>query len=138
MIVRALTPLGDWTFGKGIQDYKSGNDAVAQSIQTKLLFFLNDCFFATNRGIDWFNLLGGKNQALLNLQVSATILNAPGVLNMLQLSINLINLTRALTIVYSVNTIYTGTNVVVPGQVSFLLTQDGSFLVTEDGGRIIV
>lgn len=138
MIVRALDVDGDFTFGKGIQDYKSANAAVAQSIQTKLLFFLNDCFFATNRGIDWFNLLGGKNQALLNLQVSATILNAPGVLTMIQLSINLMNSTRALTIAYSVNTIYTGTSVVVPGQVSFLLTEDGAFLTTEDGGRIIL
>lgn len=138
MIVRALNSSNDWTFGQGLQNYKSGNLAVQQEIQTNVLFFLNDCFFALNKGIDWFNLLGGKNQALLNLQVTSAILNSPGVLNLLQLSINLIHETRALTIEYTVNTIYTGTAQTVAGTVEYLITQGGEFIDTEDGDRIII
>lgn len=138
MIVRAITAENDWTFGKGIQNYKSANNAVAQSIQTKLIFFLNDCFFAANLGIDWFNLLGGKNQQLLNLQVSTTIANAPGVLNFIESSFTLDNATRMLTITYSVNTIYTGTTVVVTNTAEFLLTEGGDILTTEDGDQIQV
>lgn len=105
MIVRAIDTLGDWEFGTGLNDYKSNINAVEQNIQTNLLLFFGDCFFATNVGIDWFNLLGGKNQLAINLAVNAAILNTPGVTSILQTNINL-NELRVLTIQYNVQTVY--------------------------------
>ena len=110
MIIRALDSNGDWTYGKGQNNYKSGNAAVAEDIQTRLASFLGDCFFDTGAGIDWFNLLGGKDQLALNLAVSAVILNTENVTGILQLSINLVRATRAITIQYDVQTTYSQTS----------------------------
>lgn len=108
MIVRALAGSGDWTFGKGLNDYKSGNAAVAQTIQTRLLSFLGDCFFDQGAGINWFQFLGSKNQIGLNLAVSAVILNTENVISLVQLSINL-NSQRQCSISYTVQTTYSTT-----------------------------
>ncbi len=105
MIVRALDTNGDWLFGKGRNDYKSNQDAIAQNIQTRLLSFLGDCFFDTAAGIDWFNFLGGKNQTALNLAINAVILNTDNVTGMLQTSVNL-STSRVFTVQYRVQTTY--------------------------------
>jgi hypothetical protein len=106
MIIRALDSNGDWTYGKGKNNYNSGNSAVAEDIQTRLSSFLGDCFFDTGAGIDWFNLLGGKDQLALNLAVSAVILNTSNVTGLLQLSIVLNRQSRAIVIQYKVQTTY--------------------------------
>lgn len=108
MIVRLIDSSGDWLFGKGQNDYLSANAAVAQNIKTRLLSFLGNCFFDTSAGIDWFNLLGTKNQLSINLAVSATILNTANVTGILQLSVNLTT-TRVFTISYRVQTTYSVT-----------------------------
>ena len=105
MRVRSLDVNGDWTFGKGSNNYKRNNDAVAQLISTRLKSFLGDCFFATNDGIDWFNLLGSKNKVAIDLAVSAIILKTPDVLGLNQLSTNL-DSNRNYTIQYTVTTTY--------------------------------
>lgn len=105
MIVRALSSTGDWTFGKGLNDYKSANAAVAQTIQTRLNSFLNNCFFDANAGIDWFTLLGGKDTLSLNLAVTAMILNTANVISLNQLYITL-DTNRKVTISYTVQTTY--------------------------------
>lgn len=105
MICRAIDINGDWLFGKGKNDYKQRNDAIAQDIQTRLQSFLGDCFFDTASGIDWFNLLGSKNQIALNLAISAVLLNTPDVTGILQLSVFL-DVNRLLTVQYRVQTVY--------------------------------
>ena len=104
LIVRALDSVGDWTFGKGQNDYKSNIDAVTQNISTRLKSFLGDCFFATTAGIDWFNFLGGKDQIALNLAINATILNTTNVTGILQTSINLDEVTRVFSVAYNAQT----------------------------------
>lgn len=139
-IVRALDASHDWTFGKGRNNYLRNNAAIVQAIDTNLLSFLGDCFFAIGFGIDWFNLLGSKEQLALNLAVSAQILNTPGVTALLQLSIDR-NAARALTIQYVVTTIYTGVqavNATIEGTTNFLLTQGGDVITTQDGDPITV
>lgn len=79
MRIRTLTPTGDWTFGKGRNNYKDGREATAQDIQTRLKSFLGDCFFNLDAGVDWFRLNGGKGDIELKLQISATILNTQNV-----------------------------------------------------------
>jgi hypothetical protein len=133
MRVRALDQAGDWLFGKGQQDYLVGLPAIEQNIQTRILFVLNDCFFAMAQGIDWFNLLGGKNQLALNLAVSTTILNTDLVTGLVQLSV-VLDATRKLTISYVVNTALSGqANTTLAGSIDFLVTEAGDFIVDESG-----
>lgn len=112
MRVRALDSFNDWTFGKGQNDYNTGQAAVVEMISTRLLSFLGDCFFDTGAGIDWFGYLGGKDQLALNLAVSATILNTPDengnqlITGIDQLSIVLNHVTRNLSISYQATSIY--------------------------------
>ena len=137
MIVRGLDANGDWMFGKGKNDYKSGNYAVEQSIKTRLQSFLGDCFFATDAGLDWWNLLGSKDITTLTLAVKATIFNTPNVTAIISSSVNL-DRNRKITITYAVKTAYSGQSVesVVRSVSSFLLTEAGEILTTEDGQGI--
>ncbi len=109
MIVRTIDVNGDWLYGKGLNDYKSANLAVSQSIQTRLNCFVGDCFFDAAAGIDWFNLLGGKDQLSLNLAISSVILNTANVTGILQLSVQLDHQKRNLTVQYQVQTTYSVT-----------------------------
>lgn len=104
--VRQIDVNHDWLFGKGQNDYVTGTAAVVQNINTRLSSFLGDCFFDLGAGIDWFNLLGGKDQVTLNLSISAVILNTLNVTGILQLSTAL-SAARVFTVSYKVQTTYT-------------------------------
>jgi hypothetical protein len=140
MSVRALDINGDFTFGQGRNNYLTRNKEVAQNIQTRLRQFLGDCWFSIGSGIDWFNLLGGKNKAAIQLAVSTTIRNTKDVTGVIEVSVNVDN-NRRITISYTVTTIYSGTSAasggIVTGTTSFLLVEDGSILDTEGGDPII-
>lgn len=115
--VRQIDPITrDWYFGKGRNDYLTGNAAVMQNINTRLYSFLGDCFFDTSAGIDWFTHLGGKDQTGLNLAISAVILNTDDVTGLLQLSISL-SPERQLLVQYQVQTTYSR----IPTSSSFTL-----------------
>lgn len=105
MRVRALDNSHDFLYGKGQNDYVTANAAIAQNINTRLSSFLGDCFFDQGAGVDWFNLLGGKDEISINLAVSAVILNTDGVTGIIQTTITL-DATRVLTVAYNVQTIY--------------------------------
>lgn len=106
MRVRAIdNATGDWLFGKGANDYRVNNDAVTQNINTRLNSFLGDCFFDQGAGINWFNLLGAKDQTALNLAISTVILNTPQVVRILQLAVSLSD-KRRMTVTYRVLTSY--------------------------------
>lgn len=139
MIVRALDVNGDWEFGKGQNNYKRNNEAIAQNIQTRLNSFLGDCFFDQSAGLDWFTLLGSKNLTALKLAVNACILNTAEVTQIVESEVNFDSANRLVTFTYTVQTIYTVLNVTEPlsSSSSFILTQDGDVLTTEDGGGIM-
>ncbi len=106
MIIRALDATGDWTFGQGKQNYLIGQKAIALNIQTRLLSFLNDCFFDLNAGIDWINLLGSTNTKVqIELSVKAVILKSYGVLRINSLSSSFVG--RRLSLTYNIDTIFT-------------------------------
>lgn len=138
MIVRGLDANNDWLFGKGKNDYNAQNKAVEQSIATRLRSFLGDCFFALDAGLDWFNLLGSKNQLALELAVRAVILNTPNVSAIIDVSINLDHTTRLISMQYTVETVFTDSGIVAPvtSSTSLLLTEDGFVITTEDGSGI--
>jgi hypothetical protein len=110
MIVRALDTQGDWLFGKGKNDYKTKNPAIAQCVQTGVLSFLGNCFFDMSKGIDWFTYLGGsKDQSIVSLAVATTIINVNGgqsVTGVKRLSISLDSITRVFRVSYQAQTIY--------------------------------
>ena len=108
MLVRALDSNHDWTFGSSLGNYLSGNAAVAQLIQTNVLSFVGDCFFATTDGVDWINLIGlPGGQTALNLSISTVILNTTGVTGLLQLSAVVTG--RKLSVTYKVQTVFSVT-----------------------------
>lgn len=109
MRVRALNQNHDWLFGKGQNDYLQANAAIAQNINTRLSSFLGNCFFDLGAGIDWFNLLGSKDQTALNLSISTVILNTAEVTGILQLSVGL-SATRQFTVQYKAQTVYSTTS----------------------------
>ena len=85
MIVRAVEKIDghrSFVFGHGYSDYKTKNYEVAQDIESALLEFQNDCFFALNHGINWFERLGYKNQKeALDNDIYNIVSNRYGVLN---------------------------------------------------------
>lgn len=105
MIVREVDVDGDWGFGRGRANFKSGNDAVAQNISTRLKSVLGDCFFDLEAGIDWFNLLGSKNRLGLELSERTTILGTANVTGILELT-NTLDENRTQNISFSVNTVF--------------------------------
>ena len=106
MIIRALDSNGDWTFGQGKQNYLSGQKAIAQNIQTRLLCFLNNCPWDMGAGIDWITLLGKTNTATqIQLNVRTIILKSFGVIRLNTLSVSFVN--RRLALNWNIDTIFT-------------------------------
>jgi hypothetical protein len=117
MIIRALDENQDWMFGQGRQSYRTGADAIRENIQTRLLSWLNDTFWDMGFGVDWRNLLGGKNptaQTGILLQCRTMILGSFGVVRITDVQATL-DSTRHLLVSFSVDTIYGRT---VTGQVT--------------------
>jgi hypothetical protein len=139
MIMRGLDANGDWNFGKGVNDYTTANAAIGELIQTRLNTFLGECFFATDKGLDWFNLLGTKSVVPLKLAVNAAILNTPGVTKIIDVQVLLQSSNRSVSVTYHVETIYTQlkSTDLVSGTTGFLLTESGDVITAEDGSPIL-
>lgn len=106
MIIRALDANGDITFGQGKQNYLTGQVAVGQNIKTRLLCFLNNCYWAMSFGIDWFTFLGGGNTKVqIQLSVTAMIAQSYGVVNINNVSVDVVG--RSYQSSYNINTIFT-------------------------------
>jgi len=115
MITRALdTSLDsdrnhDWTFGKGRQNYLRREEAIAQSIKTRLMSFLGDCFFDINAGLDWWRFMGGKERLALLVQARSIILGTEGVTGVIDLDVIHNPDTRGISLSYRVNTLFSET-----------------------------
>ena len=106
MIIRNLNANHDFTFGSGTGNYLTQNAAIGLNIETRILSWLNDCFFDMGAGIDWANRLGSKNQrALLTNDLQRIILQSYGVTGIV--SFDTMVTGRAFTANYVINTIYT-------------------------------
>ena len=80
--VRKLDNNKDWTFGQGLANYQDKDNAISQNVSTRLKSFMFDWFLDQQANIDWFNILGQKNnkQVILNV-VKTTVLNTDGVIS---------------------------------------------------------
>lgn len=109
MTIRNLDAAGDWVFGHGRQDYLTGEPAIELNVKTRLLSFLNDCFWATDFGIDWWNLLGSRNpqaQSNIIVQVRALLAQSYGIVRINTIEALTDRKTRRLTVRANVDTIF--------------------------------
>lgn len=109
MIMRALSPTGDFTLGHGVQNYLRDEPAIELNVQTRLKSFLGDCFWAIDAGVDWWELLGVKNpqaQAAIVLACRLTIAESYGVVRINSIAAATDPVTRRLTVTYNIDTIF--------------------------------
>jgi len=105
MKFRNLDSNHDWQFGKGRNNYKENSEAVKLNVKTRLLEWLNDCFFAMDSGIDYINRLGSKGQEeLLEQDMRRIILQTEDVSGLNSFSFELID--RNFRASYNLSTIY--------------------------------
>ncbi len=114
MTFRNLDANHDWVYN-GKSAYVDGNQEIALNIETRLLSFLGDCFFATDAGIDWFNLLDYRYQDRLENSVQDVIIKTPGVTGINSIDV-VLGANRQIRITYDIQTIYSDsfTGEVVP------------------------
>lgn len=106
MIIRALDGNHDATFGQGIQNFLSGQNAVAENIETNLYCFLRDCYFDIQKGIDWLRFFSvPTNRQEITLSVKGVILLCFGVTSINSLEVSVVN--RKIFISANINTIFT-------------------------------
>lgn len=91
MRFRGVDANGDWVFGKGRNSYLRDNEALMMNIRTRLLEFLNDCFWDMEKGIDWWTLMGGKDLKKILVDVQRTILRSYQVKRIVNLDYTLTN-----------------------------------------------
>ena len=89
MKVRRLNKDNDWSFGNGKANYLKDNDAILQNVATRIKSFKNDWFLDGESHIDWFTILGSKEnkQTIIN-EVERVTLSTEGVtkINLIELS----------------------------------------------------
>lgn len=106
MTFRAIDSNNDWQFGTGRQSYFTDEDAINADIKTALQVFLGECFFALDAGVDWWNLIGGKDEQGIILQCRTVISQRQGVARINSVTARLDRATRAFSVTYNVDTIY--------------------------------
>lgn len=106
MIIRALTPAGDWTFGQGLANYATNEAAVEENIRTWLQSWVNNCFFALKDGVDWQNLLDVGQSQNLQDSIRANILARYGVVGVNALTVIFDPRTRFISITAKIVTIF--------------------------------
>lgn len=105
MIFRTLDEDGDWQFGAGVGNYARDNEAIGLNIKTRLLSWVNDCFFDMPAGIDWVNRLGYKDQrGLLEQELKNVILRSFGVTGLLNFDTVLLD--RRFNASYNIITVF--------------------------------
>lgn len=105
MIIRALQN-GDATFGLGVQNFLTGQNAVAENIQTNLYCFLRDCYFDIQKGIDWLRFFSVPTTTQeITLSVRGVVLLCYGVTSINSISVSTSN--RKINISMNINTIFT-------------------------------
>lgn len=106
MIIRKLDGNHDWTFGKGLNSYAVEEKALEENIQTRVLSWVGDCFFALQEGVDWRSRLDIGQQKELVEEIKSVILQSEGVVGVNSIELVFDGTTRLATITYNIQTIY--------------------------------
>ncbi len=105
MAFRNLDANHDWVYGTSRNAYVTENQEIALNIETRILSFLGNCFFDTDAGIDWWNLLDYNKREKLENAVQDTIIQTPGVTGINSVDV-ITGANRQLRISYDIQTIY--------------------------------
>ena len=106
MIIRNVDTDNDWTFGKGLQDYRRDLSAIELNIQTRLQSWKSDCFFALAEGVDYNNFLDVGTKNFLDSDAKRVILQSEGVLKITEYESNLDREDRAFSATATIITIF--------------------------------
>lgn len=123
MNFRQLTATGDWTFGGGLSNYASGQQAIALNIQTAVLMWAGDCFFSLNNWINWKGLLNVGQQKNLNAALQSLLSQLFGVQAIVSATVVVNTTTRQFFATYTIDTVYSQQ---VTSQVQILSGQPGN------------
>ncbi len=107
MIIRAVDENHDWTFGKGLSDFAQAEQAIEQNIQSRILSWVGDCFFALQEGVDWKNRLEVGQKNALTDELRSIILQSTGVMALNSIAVTFDGETRVYSATYNIDTIYT-------------------------------
>lgn len=94
-----------------------GVDQVLQSIKMRLLFFAEEWFLDTSRGMPYFDTIGTKNpdMAIVDSIFKSTIVETIGVTNLVEYLSDFNKTERKLTISFKVETIYGASSTITIG-----------------------
>ena len=79
MRFRNLDSDGDWTFGRGKQNYVVDTRAIAVDVKTRIQSWVGDCFFAQDEGVKYPTYLGRSDIELLSDDMRRVIVQTDGV-----------------------------------------------------------
>jgi len=99
---------GDYSFGLNADDFfVDSPTTVAQAVLTALMLHRGEWFLDTTVGMPWeTEVLGYNTQSLYDAAIKQTILRVEGVLAIEQYSSSLDTVTRFLTVIVVLDTIY--------------------------------
>lgn len=106
MIFREIDSDNDWNFGAGKQSYATDENAVELNIKTRILSWLEDCFFALQEGVDWKNRLDTGQQDALVGEIRTLLLQSSGVVSINSVEAQFDPESRLFLIQYDIQTIY--------------------------------
>lgn len=123
MIFRQLTQSGDWTFGGGLSNYASGQQAIALNIFTSVRMWAGDFFASLNGWINWKGALNVGQQNNLNAALQGLLSRSYGVQSIVSASVVVNPTTRQFFATYTVDTVFSQQ---VTSQVAILSNQPGN------------
>lgn len=108
MRYRKLDSQGDYSFGRGKQDFwVDVPEAVAQSVQTRLFLFRGEWFLDSTEGMTWkTEVLGVRTANTRDPAIRRRVLGTTGVKAITAYSSNLNRDTRAFSVNLTIDTIY--------------------------------
>lgn len=106
MIIRKVDSENDWLFGHGLSNYAKDEEAINENIKTRLLSWVNDCFFAMQEGVDWRQRLDIGQQLALKDELKTVILQSFGVIGVNSVELIFDGVTRLARITYNIQTIF--------------------------------
>lgn len=123
MIFRQLNSSGDWTYGAGLSNYATAQQAIALNIQTSILMWQGDCFFSLAGWINWKGLLNIGTQNDLDSALQNIISQCYGVMGIVSATVVTNPTTRQFFPTYTIDTVYSQQ---ITSQVQILSGQVGN------------
>lgn len=106
MNFRQLTVNGDWTFGAGLSNYASGQQAIALNLKTSIQMWAGDFFASLAGWINWKGLMQVGTQKQLDAALEALISRSYGIAGITSATVVVNPVSRRFSPTYAVDTVY--------------------------------